>query len=254
MTSSRGIARDLEALVGGRVRFGRHDRMLYATDASIYQVEPIGVVAPDTIDAAEKVVGYCADHGLAVLPRGAGSSLAGQTVADAVVIDFSPFCHRIGDIDPEAGTVEVEPGVVLDQLNRAAAAHDLMFGPDVASSTHATLGGMIGNNSAGAHSILYGRTVEHVEGLEVVLADGTRLAFDRGAAEHDLRVAELTRRVADIVGPLADEIHRRYPRTVRRVSGYNLDLIADQLHRCGRGRLDEVNLAHLLCGSKGTLG
>ncbi|MHC4769020.1 MAG: FAD-binding and (Fe-S)-binding domain-containing protein, partial [Planctomycetota bacterium] len=254
MTSSRGIARDLEALVGGSVRFGRHDRMLYATDASIYQVEPVGVVAPDTIDAAEKVVRYCADHGLAVLPRGAGSSLAGQTVADAVVIDFSPFCQHIGEIDPAAGTVEVEPGVVLDQLNRAAAAHGLMFGPDVASSTHATLGGMIGNNSAGAHSILYGRTVEHVEGLEVVLADGTRLAFDRGAAERDVRVAELSRRVADIVGPLADEIHRRYPRTVRRVNGYNLDLIVDQLQRCGRGRLDEVNLAHLFCGSEGTLG
>ena len=254
MTSSRGIDRDLESLVGGSVRFGRHDRMLYATDASIYQVEPVGVVAPDTIDAAEKVVRYCADHGLAVLPRGAGSSLAGQTVADAIVIDFSPWCHHIGDIDPAAGTVEVEPGVVLDQLNRTAAAHGLMFGPDVASSTHATLGGMIGNNSAGAHSILYGRTVEHVEGLEVVLADGTRLAFAKGAAEHDERVAELTRRVADVVGPLGDEIHRRYPKTLRRVNGYNLDLIVDQLQRCSRGRFDEVNLAHLFCGSEGTLG
>ncbi|MHC4649958.1 MAG: FAD-binding and (Fe-S)-binding domain-containing protein [Planctomycetota bacterium] len=254
MTSSRSIARDLEALVGGSVRFGRHDRMLYATDASIYQVEPIGVVAPGSIDDAERVVRYCADHGLAVLPRGAGSSLAGQTVADAIVIDFSPWCHHIGDIDPEAATVEVEPGVVLDQLNRAAGAHGLMFGPDVASSTHATLGGMIGNNSAGAHSILYGRTVEHLEGLDVVLADGTRLALGRGAAEHDERVAELTRRVADIVGPLADEIHRRYPRTVRRVNGYNLDLVADQLQRCSRGRFDEVNLAHLFCGAEGTLG
>ncbi|MHC4588166.1 MAG: FAD-binding oxidoreductase, partial [Planctomycetota bacterium] len=150
----RSIARDLEALVDGRVRFGRHDRMLYATDASIYQVEPLGVVAPDSVEDAETVVRYCAEHGLAVLPRGAGSSLAGQAVAAAVVMDFSPFCTRIGDVDAAARTVEVEPGVVLDQLNRAVEGHGLMFGPDVASSTHATLGGMIGNNSAGAHSIL----------------------------------------------------------------------------------------------------
>jgi FAD/FMN-containing dehydrogenase len=146
LTSSRGIARDLETLVGGRVRFGRHDRMLYATDASIYQVEPLGIVAPESIADAEAAVRYCADHGLAVLPRGAGTALAGQTVGEAVIIDFSPFCHRIRTIDAETETAEVEPGVVLDQLNRAAGAQGLMFGPDVATSTNATLGGMIGNN------------------------------------------------------------------------------------------------------------
>ncbi|MHC4318474.1 MAG: FAD-binding and (Fe-S)-binding domain-containing protein [Planctomycetota bacterium] len=250
----RSIARDLEALVDGRVRFGRHDRMLYATDASIYQVEPLGVVAPDSVEDAETVVRYCAEHGLAVLPRGAGSSLAGQAVAAAVVMDFSPFCTRIGDVDAAARTVEVEPGVVLDQLNRAVEGHGLMFGPDVASSTHATLGGMIGNNSAGAHSILYGRTVEHLESLDVLAADGTRLSLARGAAERDERVGALTRGVADIVRPLADEIRRKYPRTVRRVNGYNLDLILDQLEQCGPGRLDRVNLAHLFCGAEGTLG
>jgi FAD/FMN-containing dehydrogenase/Fe-S oxidoreductase len=254
LTGARSIARDLEALIGGRVRFGRHDRMLYATDASIYQVEPLGVVAPGSVEDAEAVVRYCAEHGLAVLPRGAGSSLAGQAVAPAVVIDFSPFCTRIGEFDPAGMTVEVEPGVVLDQLNRAAAGHGLMFGPDVASSTHATLGGMIGNNSAGAHSILYGRTVEHLDGLDAVLADGTRLRLEQGAAERDDRVERLTRGVAEIVTPVAAELRRRYPRVVRRVNGYNLDLFLDQIEQCRPGRLDHVNLAHLFCGAEGTLG
>jgi FAD/FMN-containing dehydrogenase/Fe-S oxidoreductase len=254
LTRSHGsTARDLEALVGGRVRFGRHDRMLYATDASIYQAEPAGVVEPRSVEEAEGVVRYCAERGLAVLPRGAGTSLAGQAVGPAVIIDFSPWCGHVGALDPAARTVEVEPGVVLDDLNRAAAAHGLMFGPDVATSTHATLGGMIGNNSAGAHSILYGRTVEHVEALDVLLADGARVRLDRGASARDERVARLTRGVADIVTPIAGTIRERFPRTKRRVNGYNLDLVLDQLEQSGPGGFDAVNLAHLLCGSEGTL-
>ena len=202
------------------MRFGRHDRMLYATDASIYQVEPIGVVTPATPDDAQRVVRYCAEHGLAVLPRGAGTSLAGQAVGHAVVIDFSAHCRRVVGVDPAGRTADVEPGVVLDQLNEAAVRHGLQFGPDVATATHATIGGMIGNNSAGAHSILYGRTVEHVESVEVMLADGTRLELARGAADLDPRVADLTQRIAGVIGPLAGEIRRRFPKTVRRVNGY----------------------------------
>ena len=244
------VARDLDAIVGdsGRVRFGRHDRMLYATDASIYQVEPLGVVIPPTVACAQDVVRYCLDNDLPILPRGGGTSLAGQAVNRAIVLDFSPHCRRVVSIDPEARRAVVEPGVVLDELNRAAASHGLMFGPDVATSTHATLGGMIGNNSAGAHSILYGRTVEHLHGLDVLLADGTRVTLDEGGAVRDDRVAELTRGVVEIVRPLAAEIRRRYPTTTRRVNGYNLDLMLDQIER-GRG----VNLASLVCGSEGTL-
>ena len=248
------IARDLATLIDGEVRFGDHDRMLYATDASIYQVEPIGVVVPRTLADVEAIVLYAARHRLPILPRGAGTSLAGQTVNDAIVIDFSVHLDRLHEIDRAAASVRVQPGVVLDRLNDAVAPYGLMFGPDVATSTHANIGGMIGNNSAGAHSILYGRTVDHVIGLDVLLADGTRLWLDEGAAERDERVAGLTRRVVEVVTPLAGEIEQRFPKTLRRVNGYNLDLVLDELDRSTPGTLDRVNLAHLLCGSEGTLG
>jgi FAD/FMN-containing dehydrogenase/Fe-S oxidoreductase len=247
------IADDLRRLIRGEVRFGRHDRLLYATDASLYQVEPIGVVIPRDVDEAAAVIEYCGRQGIAVLPRGGGTSLAGQAVAEAVVVDFSVRCRRI-EVDPQRRVARVEPGAVLDELNGAAAPHGLLFGPDVATSTHATLGGMIGNNSAGARSILYGRTVDHVEAVEVALADGSRLALQEGAALRDERVAAITRRVADVVAPLADQIRRVYPRIVRRVNGYNLDLLLDDLERSTPGRYERVNLARLLCGAEGTLG
>ncbi len=246
----RRIARDLQDLVGGEVRFGRHDRMLYATDASIYQVEPIGVVVPRRADEAAAVVRYCSEHGLPVLPRGGGTSLAGQAVGRAVVIDFSAHCRRITEIDAARALAVVEPGVVLDSLNAAAAPHGLMFGPDVATTTHATLGGMIGNNSAGAHSILYGRTVEHVEALDAVLAGGEPVRLARGG---EGRALELARGTAAIVAPLGAEIRRRYPKTTRRVNGYNLDLFLDEMEASTPGTLDGVNLAHLVCGAEGTL-
>ena len=250
----RETADDLGALVEGVVRFGRHDRMLYATDASIYQVEPLGVVIPASIEDVQRVVVYCAKHALPILPRGGGTSLAGQAVARAVVVDLSVSCGRLLALEAGARSATVEPGLVLDRLNEAAAPCGLMFGPDVATSAQATLGGMIGNNSAGAHSILYGRTVEHLDGVDVLLADGTRLTLARGAADTDQRVATLTRRVADVVRPLASEIRSRYPKTTRRVNGYNLDLVLDQLERSRPGGFDQVNLAHLLCGAEGTLG
>lgn len=240
-----GIARDLETLIAGEVRFGDHDRMLYATDASIYQVAPIGVAVPRTIADVEAIVGYAARHQLPILPRGAGTSLAGQAVNGAIVVDFSVHLDQLQQIDAAEATVRVEPGVVLDQLNDAAAPYGLMFGPDVATSTHANLGGMIGNNSSGAHSILYGRTVDHVIGLDVVLADGTRLWFDEGAAQRDEHVGDLTRRVAEVVHPLVGEIERRFPKTLRRVNGYNLDLVLDDLERSTPGTFDRVNLARL---------
>jgi FAD/FMN-containing dehydrogenase/Fe-S oxidoreductase len=197
---------------------------------------------------------FAASHGLPVLPRGGGTSLAGQAVNRAIVIDVSPHLDHIIDIDTVQRRASVEPGVVLDHLNEALAEHGLMFGPDVATAAHATIGGMIGNNSAGAHSVRFGRTVEHIHALEVVLADGSRVRLDEGAATRDERVAVITRRVVEIIEPLADEIRARFPRTRRRVNGYNLDLILDQIEQSTAGTYDRVNLAHLLCGSEGTLG
>src|SRR5436190_12072544 len=156
------IADDLRDLIDGEVRFTRHERMLYATDASMYQVEPVGVVCPRTVADAEKVVRYCGERGLPILPRGGGTSLAGQTVNTAIVIDFSAWCRGLIEVNPRERWARVEPGIVLDHLNGMLARHGLMFGPDVATAAHANIGGMIGNNSAGAHSILYGRTVENL--------------------------------------------------------------------------------------------
>lgn len=249
----RALAAALRARIEGEVRFGRHDRLLYATDASIFQVEPMGVALPRSLDDLRAVVRFAAERGLVILPRGGGTSLAGQAVNRALVIDCSKFLRSVTRIDAEARRVTVEPGAVLDDLNRALAPHGLVFGPDVATSGHATLGGMIGNNSAGARSILYGRTVEHVIALRAMLADGSEHVFEEGAGERDPVIRDLTARVAAIVQRVREPVRARYPKIVRRVNGYNLDLILDQIERSTPGTLDRVNLAHLLCGSEGTL-
>ncbi len=252
-SSHQLIAQELASAVNGEIRFGLHDRMLYSTDASLYQVEPIGVVIPDTVRDGIEAVRVCGRLGVPILPRGGGTALAGQTVNHAVVIDFSAKCRGILEIDPMRRRVRVEPGVVLDQLNDALMPHGLMFGADVATGSHATLGGMIGNNSAGANSILYGRTVEQLVSLDVILANGTRVRFAEGSSESDPIVKELTRRISEIVLPIADEIDRRIPKILRHVDGYNLDIFLAQLRASTAGTFDRVNLAHLLCGSEGTL-
>ncbi|MFG0275027.1 MAG: FAD-binding and (Fe-S)-binding domain-containing protein, partial [Phycisphaerales bacterium] len=237
-------------------RFGRHDRLLYATDASLYQVEPLGVVVPRTVAALERAVTICAAHAMPILPRAGGTSLAGQAVNRAVVIDTSRHLRAIHDVDVEHRRVRVEPGVVLDHLNEELAARGtgLFFGPDVATSAHACIGGMMGNNSAGARSILYGRTVEHVLGIDAVLCDAeghaVRLRFDEGAATRDERVRAISERVAKVVRRNAPQIRERFPKTTRRVDGYNLDLILDQVES---GGVEAMNLAKLLVGSEGTL-
>jgi FAD/FMN-containing dehydrogenase len=252
---SRSAVAGLASRIRGEVLCGRHDRMLYATDASIYQVEPLAVVVPRDADDVQVTVAFCAEHGLPLLSRGGGTSLAGQAVNAAVVLDFSRGCTRILEVDPAARLARVEPGVVLDQLNRRLAVDGLMFGPDVATATHATIGGMIGNNSAGALSILYGRTVEHVVSMDALLADGAPVRFDLGvgAGGRGGREGDLARRAVEIVRSVAGEIRARFPRTRRRVNGYNLDVLLEQAEASPLGTLDRVNLASLLCGSEGTL-
>ncbi|MDA1008189.1 MAG: FAD-binding protein [Planctomycetota bacterium] len=247
------IAQDLERILGSAVRFGRHDRMLYSTDASLYQVAPIGVVCPTSCAQAVEVIRYCAARSLPVLPRGAGASLAGQTVNVAIVLDFSQHCRRILSIDQERRIATVEPGVVLDQLNDAVSPMGLFFGPDVATSTHATLGGMIGNNSAGARSIVYGRTVENLSAVTAALADGTVERFARGSAILGSRQWSLLVEVERIVRGARDSIQTRIPTILRHVDGYNLDLVLKQLDGSCTTNLEQVNLSHLLCGSEGTL-
>lgn len=249
------LARELAQCIEGEVRFDLHSRMLYATDASLYQVEPLGVVIPASIQDAVLAVEFCHQHGLAILPRGGGTSLAGQCTNRAVVIDFSPNCRKLLELDPAARTCRVEPGLTVDDLNDQIAPSGLFFPPDPATSRQANIGGCIGNNAAGARSIRYGRTSESVLGVDVCLADGARLRLDEGAATRSLRAADLTRGVVGVVRRHERLIRERFPKTIRRNAGYGLDMILMQLDALAPGEdpIPRINLAPLLCGSEGTL-
>src|SRR5437764_12891326 len=181
------LAKSLRRHLEGEVRFDATSRRLYSTDASLYQIEPLGVVVPKTAADLTTAVQIAGEMQVSIVPRGGGTSLSGQSVGPGVVIDCSKYLNGILDLDPAGRTARVQPGVVLDQLNRAAAPHGLQFGPDVSTANRANLGGMIGNNSAGAHSIVHGKTVDHVARLEAVLADGTPAA----CAELSLRELEV---------------------------------------------------------------
>lgn len=245
------------------VAFDHGTRLLYATDASLYQVEPLGVVVPRTADDVVAAVRIAAEEGVAILPRGAATSLSGQTVGPAVILDFSKYLNRIGVVDRDRMTVRVEPGVVLDRLNAHLKPLGLMFGPDVSTSDRATLGGMIGNNSAGARSLRFGKTVDHVHAVEVVLSDGTPTTFgplapaelDALCVRADL-VGSVHRTVRDTVRDHRAAIEAKFPRILRRVSGYNLDEFVPGLPVRPVGWHDDpwrFNLARLIVGSEGTL-
>jgi FAD/FMN-containing dehydrogenase/Fe-S oxidoreductase len=239
----------LERAAPGEVRFDAVSRALYATDASNYRIAPLAVVTPRDGEQTAAVVAVAREHGLPLLPRGAGTSMAGNAVGAAIVLDFTRHMDRVLDLDLGARLARVEPGVVAGRLNRALAPHGLLFGPDPVTLDRCTVGGMVGNNSCGAHSLAYGKTVHHLERISVLLADGTRLDGDRdgptGESGTSERVRELTRSLRAIAGGVAAEVRARYPRIPRRVSGYNLDeILPDRT----------LNLPGLLCGSEGTLG
>jgi FAD/FMN-containing dehydrogenase/Fe-S oxidoreductase len=229
------LARALRQHLSGEVRFDDASRRLYSTDASIYQVTPLGVVIPRTPADLVAAVQIAAEQEVPIVPRGGGTSLSGQSIGPGLVIDCSKYLNQILDIDPGARVARVQPGVVLDQLNRALAPHGLLFGPEVATASRANLGGMIGNNSAGSRSIVYGKTIDHVRQLRVILADGSQAEFGPiGPAEWARRAASrapeagIYREVGRIVEANVDEIRRRFPKLVRRVSGYNLlDLLGN---------------------------
>ncbi|HEU5115541.1 MAG TPA: FAD-binding oxidoreductase, partial [Isosphaeraceae bacterium] len=244
-------------------RFDAGYRGLYSTDASLYQIEPLGVVLPRTLDDVPAIVRIAAEEGAAVLPRGAATSLSGQTVGPALIIDNSKYLNRIGVVDRDSLTVRVEPGVVLDRLNAHLGPLGLMFGPDVSTSDRASLGGMIGNNSAGARSLRFGKTVDHVERLDVVLDDGSvaefgpldELSLRQMCARQD-RVGRLHETVRSVVETHRAAIEAHFPRILRRVSGYNLDEFVPGLPRRPEGWPDEpfrFNLSRLIVGSEGTL-
>ncbi|QSW97740.1 FAD-binding and (Fe-S)-binding domain-containing protein [Haloterrigena alkaliphila] len=258
---------DLEAVVDCEVRADSYSRELYATDASAYEVTPIAVAFPQSTADVVAIVEYCAQREIPVLPRGGGTSLAGQTVNRAVVLDFSRHMNEIREIDPDERTATVQPGTILGTLNETLAPHDLKFAPDPAWGDKSAIGGAIGNNSTGAHSLKYGKTDAYVEEVEAVLADGTVTTFgevtreeiaDRADPDGDLE-ARIHAEVDRILEEDADLIAETYPDLKRNVSGYNLDrLVAEARGEELPGGEDTgepgtVNLARLLAGSEGTL-
>ncbi|HET6628141.1 MAG TPA: FAD-linked oxidase C-terminal domain-containing protein [Woeseiaceae bacterium] len=244
------LAGELRATLEGEVRFDDGSRALYATDASNYRQVPIGVVIPKTVDDVIATVAACRRRGAPVLARGGGTSLCGQCCNVAVVIDFSKYLNRILSLDPGGQQAVVQPGTVLDDLRSAAEQHHLTFGPDPSTHTHNTLGGMIGNNSCGVHSMMAGKTVDNVEWLDVLTADGLRLRVGP-TGEDELaqiiagggRRGEIYAQLAALRDRYADEIRRRFPDIPRRVSGYNLEQLLPE---------NGFNVARALVGSEGT--
>jgi FAD/FMN-containing dehydrogenase/Fe-S oxidoreductase len=252
------LGRHLAKQLQGEVRFDPTSRRLYSTDASIYQIEPLGVIIPKTVEDIVVTVQIAAEMHVPITARGGGTSLSGQAIGPGIVLDCSKYLNGILDIDQGGRTARVQPGVILDQLNRALAAHDLQFGPDVATASRANLGGMIGNNSAGSRSIIYGKTSDHVRRLALVLSDGTQTSFGPiSLADWDRRASirsfegSIYRSVRRIVLENAEEIGERFPRILRRVSGYNLDLLRAELTQANGA--PATGLTPLIAGSEGTL-
>ncbi|MET4926460.1 FAD-linked oxidase C-terminal domain-containing protein [Streptomyces sp. PSRA5] len=250
--SARALQRDLDRDLDGEAQFDDYTRQLFARDASMYAITPLGVVFPRHADDVAAAVAAAAAHQVSVVPRGAGTSLAGQTVGPGLVLDLSRHMNRVVELDPGSGTALVEAGVVQDQLNRAASPWGLMFGPDTSTSNRATIGGMIGNNSAGSGSVRHGMTIDHVRELDVVLSDASRIRLDRvEEAERAHRATRTTlegalyRELPEIVRANSTAIAEGFPAHWRRACGYRLDRLA---------REDTVfDLAKFVVGSEGTL-
>src|SRR3954468_7844277 len=225
----RGLELELRSVLRGEVRFGGGDRGMYASDAGNYRMVPIGVVLPKDTDDVLHVLAVCRRHGAPIVARGGGTGIPGQTVNVAVLLDFSKYMNRIVELNPEQRYARIEPGIVLDELRRAAGAHGLTFGPDPATHSRNTLGGMIGNNSCGIHSVMAGETVNNIEELDIALYDGTRMTVG-ATTDHDLdEIIRAGGRKGAIYGQLkalrdkyADRIRREFPTIPRRVSGFNL--------------------------------
>ncbi|MEM4988270.1 FAD-binding and (Fe-S)-binding domain-containing protein [Collimonas sp. H4R21] len=247
------LAAQLRRELKGEVLFGRADRGRYATDASIYQIMPLGVAVPRDQDDLLLALDIARSHQVPVLARGAGTSQCGQTVGEALVIDNSKWLNQVIDFDPAARTVTVEPGMVLDHLNAWLKPHGLWFPVDVSTAAQCTIGGMAGNNSCGSRSIEYGNMVHNVAAIDAVLADGTQGRFQRlDRMEQGGRIGDITAGLQRIAQREQAEITERVPKVLRRVGGYNIDIFDCQNPRA---YTDDgiANLAHILVGSEGTL-
>jgi FAD/FMN-containing dehydrogenase/Fe-S oxidoreductase len=248
----RDLEATLRAALAGEVRFDAYTRHMFSTDASMYAIQPIGVVWPREADDVVAALEIAGRFDVPVLPRGAGTSLGGQTVGRALVLDFSRHMHSVISLVPDARVARVQPGLVQDELNRAAAGHGLFFAPDTSTSNRATLGGMIGNNSCGARSARYGMTIDHIAEVDVVLADGSRARFGTadpadaaGRARGNTLEAKLYSSLPSLLAQHADAIRSGFSAHWRRSGGYRLERM---LPECG-----SLDLSKLVVGSEGTL-
>lgn len=254
MTAGRDyfeIQAELKKRVEGDIHFDQYSRLLYSTDASIYQIEPIGVVVPRHKGDVQAVIELANRLSVSVLSRGGGTSLAGQCVGHSIVLDFSKYMHNVLEVNKEELWCRVQPGLVQDELNAYVRGQGLQFGPDTSTSNRATIGGMVGNNSSGAHSLTYGKTLDHVLELTCLLADGTEVVLkDLSPEMVEQRSRQETiegrayREVFRLAQQHKPEILARYPKIMRRVSGYNLDEFI---------KPQPFNLARMITGSEGTL-
>jgi len=248
--ATEDLVHDLRGVVK-YAAFDRMTRLLYSTDASIYQMMPIGIVYPRDADEISAAVEIAAKHKVPFLPRGGGSSLCGNAIGHALILDLSRYMDEVIEINPESRIVRTQPGITLGDLNQALTPHNLMYGPDPASADRATLGGIMGNNSTGAHSIVYGMTHDHILSTDVVLSDGSQATFDAIDGNWDAQSrrpgleGNIYKEVSTILDEYSADIAERYPSTFRHVAGYNLHLLLHQR---------QPNLAQLIIGSEGTLG
>src|SRR5262245_8216809 len=225
-----GLQRALASSISGEIRFDKVSRALYATDASVYQIEPVGVVVPRSRDDLIRIVAICAEFRCPITMRGGGTSQAGQAIGPGLVVDTSKYLRTVLELNVAERWARVEPGLVLDELNAQLRPHGLRFAPDVSTASRATIGGMMANNSSGARSVYYGKTIDHVIAQEVVLSDGSVVEFGpiavddvRARSSGNTLEARCYRIVQDVASRNRDEIERRFPKVLRRVGGYNLD-------------------------------
>lgn len=247
------LRRELEDAIQGEVRFDTVSRALYSTDASVYKMMPAGVVVPRTREDVIQAVNIAARHRTSITMRGGGTSQAGQVIGNGIQIDTSKYYNRLLEVNPEERWCRVEPGIVLDELNAALKPHNLRFAPDVSTASRATIGGMMGNNSSGARSVIYGKTIDHVLEQTVLFADGSirqLRPLNAGELERECEgdsIPAAGYRVVRRLGrELAAEVEQRYPKVMRRVMGYNLDEFTDPAR--------PFHLARMMVGSEGTLG
>ena len=258
----------LSDTLAGEVRFDLYSKALYSTDASLYEIQPIGVVIPKDRQDIIKTVQIASEHNVPILPRGGGTSLAGQSVGEAIVLDMSKYMNQLLEVNVAESWARVQPGIVLDELNHKLKPHGLMYAPDVATSSRANVGGTIGNNSAGSHSLIYGKTIDHVMSLDLVLSNADEITASPISLEKletkkqgNTLEANIYRELCRICEYNEAEIRKRYPRILRRVAGYNLDEFVKDAgskevtpyRRDGCDENHPFSLTKILVGSEGTL-